>query len=179
MPPPKKKISRPKQLIFLKFNFVKKKKIDLTNFKKNCPPPLQKIPKPNLFSNRNSWVNSRRSACAMGKWAPPLANVILFIKNMLLSKPSFHRCRKTVPIFFLGFHIFEKLWLKVHDRIEKRILYLLKMKVSQSYIRDKKSFLLFSVFQNIVNIYFLSGKKYFDNSSPMFGFQKISNNVKC
>ena len=62
-PPPQKKITRPKKnyfkkLFFLKFNFVN--------------------------PNRNSWVDSRRSACAMGKWAPPLANAILYFNVILV-----------------------------------------------------------------------------------------------
>ena len=46
--PPQKKLFQ--KIIFLKFNFVN--------------------------PNRNSLVDSRRSACANGKWAPPLANAI-------------------------------------------------------------------------------------------------------
>ena len=60
--------------------------------KKIAPTPPPKNPRAKFFffffflfflkfnfvnPNRNSWVDSSRSACAIGKWAPPLANAIL------------------------------------------------------------------------------------------------------
>ena len=60
------------------------------------PPPKKIISKNYFFSiSILSWVDSRRSACAMGKWAPPLANAILptqlqskSILGTLITSPS-------------------------------------------------------------------------------------------
>ena len=53
----------------IQFSF-KNNKIYLKNFKKNSPPSKFNFVNP----NGNSWVDSRRSACTMGKWGPSSAH---------------------------------------------------------------------------------------------------------
>ena len=75
--PPLKKNPLAKKIIS-QFQIRLKTTIDLNNFKKSpWPNSYFFFLNFNFFnSNCNSWVDSRRSACAMGKVAPPLANAI-------------------------------------------------------------------------------------------------------
>ena len=75
-PPPKKYHPPAKKIISKNYFFSnsissKNKTIDLKNFKKIAPPFLKNPPANINFNfvnpNCNSWVDSRRSACAMGK----------------------------------------------------------------------------------------------------------------
>ena len=124
--------------------------------KKIYPPPQKKIISKNYFfsisisnPNRNFWVDSRRSACAMGKWAPPLANAIFHINTTYMRRKISGQTLLKASLK-LRFSIFRKLNYSIKSLTFVHILEALKKFNRSNFGHFRKKAILHFLFYKIL-----------------------------